>query len=233
MNVIKTNTRITGVLFLIAIITSIIGLIILGPILEAPNYLNAVAENENQLIIGVILTVIMGAACAGILIPIYPVLKKYNETMALGAVVFRIIEGIFHLLVAFSILLLLSLSHNFVEAGTSDVSYFHTLGELILISIHKWLVFPMVFAFSLGALMYYYLFYQSKLIPQWLAGWGVVSIILILVNSVFSVFGYYSDMSPVAILLNLPLAINEIVMAVWLIIKGFNKSAIEFIRSNS
>jgi len=226
MNTNKMTASIVGVLFITAMVTSIIGLILLGPILDAQDYLIKFSENENQVIIGAILTVIMGAACAGISISMFPVLKKYNKTMALGAIGFRIIESVFHMIVAFAILLLLSLAHKFVEAGTPDNTYFQTLSELLLISIHEWLVFPMVFAFSLGALMYYYLFYRSKLVPRWLAGWGIVSIILILVNSIFSIFGYYSNMSPVAILLNLPLAINEIVLAVWLIVKGFNFSAI-------
>ncbi len=74
--------------------------------------------------------------------------------------------------------------------------------------------------FSLGALMIYYVFYQSKLIPRWLSGWGLIGSVLYLVVPLLSMFG-----SELAIL-TLPLALQEMVLAVWLIVKGFNPSAI-------
>jgi hypothetical protein len=81
-----------------------------------------------------------------------------------------------------------------------------------------------VFAFSLGAFMYYYLFFQSRLIPRWLSGWGIVAIILMTAACVLALF---SD-NPVTgyILLAAPIALQEMVLAVWLIVKGFNASAI-------
>jgi hypothetical protein len=75
--------------------------------------------------------------------------------------------------------------------------------------------------FSLGALMIYYLFYQSKLIPRWLSVWGLIGAILYLAAGLFAIFSV--DFS---ILLEAPLALQEMVLAVWLIVKGFNPSAI-------
>jgi len=79
-------------------------------------------------------------------------------------------------------------------------------------------------AFSLGALMYYYLLYQSKLIPRWLSGWGLVGVALGLaayLNQFFSV----SASSGIE-LGHIPIFLQEMVLAVWLIVKGFNSSAI-------
>jgi hypothetical protein len=68
--------------------------------------------------------------------------------------------------------------------------------------------------------MFYYLLYQSTLIPRWLSGWGFLAAILYLVASIYNLFG------PELSILLLPLALQEMVMAVWLIVKGFNSSAI-------
>jgi len=84
---------------------------------------------------------------------------------------------------------------------------------------------PGVFAFSLGALMYYYIFYQSRLFPRWLSVWGLVGVTLGLVNGLYDMFGRAPN-ETVSMLLDLPLFVQEMVLAVWLIVKGFNPSAI-------
>jgi hypothetical protein len=151
-------------------------------------------------------------------------LKQYNEGLALGAVGFRLIEAVFYIVGIISLLLLLTLSQEFVKAGTPSASSFHILGTLLL-AVRDWasLVFP-VSAFSLGALMYYAVFYQSQLIPRWLSGWGCISAALSLSASFFLIFGE-KPLSMPNVLLILPIAVQEMVLAVWLIVKGFSSSA--------
>ena len=81
-----------------------------------------------------------------------------------------------------------------------------------------------VFAFSLGAFMYYYLFFQSRLIPRWLSGWGIAATVLMLAACLLALFSG-SYVTGYALLI-LPIAVQEMVLAVWLIVKGFNPSAI-------
>ena len=80
--------------------------------------------------------------------------------------------------------------------------------------------------FNLGALMFYYLLYQSKLVPRFLSVWGLVGVTLSLAAGLLAMFGLVILLSTISILLVLPIALNEIVLAVWLIVKGFNSSAI-------
>ena len=121
--------------------------------------------------------------------------------------------------------MLLTLSRDFV-AGAADAAHFQTLGTLLLAE-RDWafLVGPNT-VFSLGALMFYFLLYQSKLVPRFLSVWGLIGAPLLLVASLIRVFGLVSLFSPIAALLALPIALNEMVLAVWLIVKGFNPSAI-------
>jgi hypothetical protein len=88
-------------------------------------------------------------------------------------------------------------------------------------------------AFSLGALMYYTVFYQSRLIPRWLAGWGLVGATLTIVSSVILLFRLIDPMSTTQVVLNLPIGVQEMVLAVWLIVRGFNPSAIAFASAQS
>ncbi len=225
MNSYRKNARIPGVLFLIATVAGILSAVFSASILDAPNYLINVSANESQVIIGALFVLIMAFACAGIAIWLYPVLRKHDEALALGSVGFRLIEGVFHLVVVASMLSLLTLSQEYIKAGAPDASYFQSFGTL-LHAAGDWAGMLGSTAFILGALMYYYLFYQSKLIPRWLSVWGLIGVPFWIAEILLSLFGLIEPFSTNTILLDLPIAINEMVLAVWLIAKGFNPSAI-------
>lgn len=225
MNSDRKTAIIVGVLFIMGF-AGILSTVLVKPIIEDPNYLIKVSENENQVLIGALSELIMAFACAGIAIWLYPVLKKHNEALALGSVGFRIVEAVLLIVFASGLPLLLVLSQEYVKAGAPDASYFQTLGTLLL-SVRDWAIQVLgAIAFSLGALMYYYIFYQSELIPRWLSGWGFLGAALWLAAALLSMFGQISPFSTAMILLAIPIAVNEMVLAVWLIVKGFNSSAI-------
>jgi hypothetical protein len=226
MNSNRKIARIAGVLFITATVASILGNVgFLNPILNNPDYLIKIFANENRVILGALFLLIAAFASAGIAISLYPILRRYNEGLALGSVGFRIIEGVFYIIGAISVLLLLTLSQEFVKAGAPVSSYFQTSGVLLL-AVSNWANLTGILAFYLGALMYYSIFYQSKLIPRWLAGWGFVGATLGLVASMLVLFGLIGQLSTIQVVLNLPIGVQEMVLAVWLIVKGFNPSAI-------
>ena len=225
MNSNKKTARIVGVLFIIGTVAGILSVVFSGSILDAPDYLIKVSANESQVIIGALFVLIMAFACTGIAIWLYPVIRKHNEALALGSVGFRLIEGVFHLVGVIGLLSLLTLSQEYVKAGAPDASYFQTSGTLLL-AARDWAGVLGSFAFILGALMYYYVFYQSKLIPRWLSVWGLIGVPFWIAEILLSMFGFVDPFSTTVILLDLPIAVNEMVLAVWLIVKGFNPSAI-------
>lgn len=226
MNSNKKNAIIAGVLFIIGTVAGILAVAFTGSIVDTPDYLIKISTNANQLIIGVFFNLIMSSACAGISISLFPVLKKYNEGLALGAVGFRLIEGALGIVCAISLILLLPLSQEFVKAGMPASSYFQTLGALILAG-RDWVAnVAMLLAWCIGALMYYYIFYRSKLLPRWLSGWGIVGIALTIAGSMLVMFRLAGSMSTIQSVLNVPILLQEMVMAVWLIVKGFNSTYI-------
>ena len=219
MNSYRKTAIIVGVLFIIATVLSLISSTLIGSIIDVPDYLVNVSANENQVIIGVLL--LLAAALSVILIPamLFPILKQHNEGISLGYFGFRIIEAVTLIVDGFSYLLLITLSREYVNAGAPVASYFQTSGALLL-GAHNW-AFPLnPIVFGLGALMFYYLLYQSKLIPRWLSGWGFIGAILVLALGLLGMFG------DILVFLALPIAVQEMVLAAWLIVKGFNPSAI-------
>ena len=168
----------------------------------------------------------MSAAYVGFAISLYPILRKYNEGLAIGFVGYRFVAGAFNILGVVSILLLLTLSQEFAEAGTPDSSHFHAIGSLLRAG-RDWVNHvAMILAQSLGGLMLYYMLYQTLLIPRWLSGSGLVGTTLTIFASLLVMFRLIGIITPIYIVLNLPAALQEMFMAVWLIIKGFNPSVV-------
>ncbi|MGB3714806.1 MAG: DUF4386 family protein [Candidatus Promineifilaceae bacterium] len=106
-----------------------------------------------------------------------------------------------------------------------DASYFQTSGALLL-AAKDWTGIVEQFPYGLGALIFYFTLYQSELIPRWLSGWGLVGGTLILAMGLLRMFGMFGQS---AFFLAIPIILNELVLAVWLIVMGLNSSEIAYV----
>ena len=222
----RKSARIVGVLFIIATAAPLTSVAFV-PGLFGPEYLANVwllAANESQVRIGALLEFTMAVAITAIPIWMYPILKKYDESMALGYVVARLIEGLMFVVGVICLLTLVALSKDYALAGIPEASYYQTLGTLVLTVRSVQSIFAQ-FAFGLGSMMCYYLLYKSQLVPRWLSGWSLIGAALFFASAFLPMFGY-STGSTTYLLMNAPGGVGEMVFAVWLIVKGFNISAI-------
>ena len=228
MNASRKIAITVGVLYLaVNVIAGPLGLLFTEPSLNAPDYLIKLSANKNQVLVGVLFLLVMAVADAGIGIMVYPVLKKRNVSAAIGYFGARLVESVIFILDALSLLLLLTLSQEFVQAGAPDASYFQTAGQ-VLRSVRDWAghVILDVAVFPIGTLVFYYILYQSKLIPRWVSGWGLVGAVLYWAASLLVMFALITPLSTIHVVLQAPLGLQELALAVWLIVKGFNPSAL-------
>jgi len=218
-----------GVLFIIGTVSGVLSGIMTSPIQNTPEALTSISTHETQWILGTLLILVMGFALAMIPVLLYPVFKHHNEVLALGAVLFRgVLEAVCYLTIVILMLLLASASRIGVGASTADASALQITGAL-LISAGDWLGQILAVVFSIGALIIYFLFYQTRFIPRWLSGWGFVGAMLYFAAPLVSMFSpqhpALSLESPLGFLMA-PLALQEMVFAVWLIVKGFSPSPV-------
>ncbi len=226
-----TNTHrktaiIVGVLFIIGTVAATLSIVFTEPLLSEPDYLMKISAHESHIIIGALFVLIMGLALAMVPVLMFPLLKAHHEPLALGYVVFRGgLETVTYLVNVISLLLLIPLSQEYVQAGAPDASSILPLGTLLL-TVRDWYNWlgPVLFC-GIAALPFYYLLYQSQLIPRFISVWGLIGTALYVTAGVSGMFGL-SLSSTIAVVLVLPFAVNEMVIAVWLIVKGFNASAI-------
>jgi len=226
MNNYRKTAIVVGVLYIIGTVSGVLSVASSGPIREAA-YLGSIAANPNQIVIAALFVLLMGLALALVPIMLYPLLKKYNEVLALGYVVFRgALETVLYIGMTVSWLVLIILSQEYVKTGAPTASYFQTLGTLLLAG-HETLNTVLIIVFSLNALMLYTIFYQSRLIPRWISLWGFIAILLHLTTAFLLLFGIVESTNlSVLMAFNFLILIQEMVMAVWLIAKGFNPAAI-------
>jgi hypothetical protein len=216
-----------GALYIIGTVSGILSVAFTQSTLSDPDYLSKVATNETQIVIGTLFLLTMCLALSMVPVMLHPILKKHHEVLAIGYVVFRgALETVVGIIMAISQLLLILISQQYAAASAPNASNFQTLGAFVLKgqdSINPLLIIT----FSLGALMLYYMFYQSRLIPRWISVWGFVAILLHFSTAFLILFHVVrpDDMSTL-FAINFPIFIQEMVMAVWLIARGFNSSAI-------
>ena len=154
-------------------------------------------------------------------------LKKFNPALALGAVGFRISEGVLRIVSMSFLLGLITLSQLYVKAGAPESSYFQTLGALLK-ELRNWVGGGVgsLLAFSVGCSLYYIIFYSTKLIPRWLSVWGLVFGISGIVSCALVSIGLITPFGTEQAVMVVPMLPQELVLAVWLIVKGFNPSAV-------
>ena len=232
MKTYRSDAVIVGILFIIATSFLFLGEYFYKPILSAPDYLTAIAANKPVVVFGILIEFICVLAIPLIAVFIFPVMKLYNEALALAYVIFRLLEAVILISVAeVNNLSLIGLSEDFVAQGGQDRAVFETIGRSILAE-NTWgdtagLLYNLIFV--LGALVLYGVLFRTRLIPRIISGWGFVSV---LVLGAASVAGVFVELSATwVVLLVAPLAVQEMVMALRFIIKGFDPAALASLTS--
>jgi hypothetical protein len=222
----RRNAIAVGVLFIACSAASILSIVPLGSMLDSPVNLARLAANDNRVVLTALIEFVWAITGAGVAVALYPVLRRQNRALALGSVAARVVEGVFVLVGTLSLLVLLTLGQESVAAGSAGSSSWLASQDTLL-AVREWVHgLIAILPFVLGALMYYYLLYRSRLVPRWLSGWGLVGAGLCLVATVYAGFTQEFGFSSVNTVLNIPIGVQEMVLAVWLIVKGFNRSAV-------
>lgn len=147
--------------------------------------------------------VISGIAVIGISVLMFPIFKHYNNRVTFSYLILKIIEG--SLMIIAGILFL----------SSSDV----LLGARVSIYVSH------TYIFIISAFMFYYLLYKSKIIPQWVSVWGVIAVILLLILNLLEI----TNSTIPKLILGLgysQIMLNEVFLAIWFMVKGFNLAAI-------
>jgi hypothetical protein len=230
MNTFRKNAIIAGILFLITDVTSIVALLLYQPLLTDPKFITSIRVNDAQILIGALLEIFLAVCNAGTALALYPILKKQNQGLALGYVIFRAMEATIILMGVMSILTVLSLRLDFLTIGGNATTY-QVIGKAF-VAFQKWtFLFGPNIILPINATMLGYILFKSKLVPRVISSLYLFDGPILFVSSICILFGLYSQTNPFTVLIAIPLLAFEVSFAIWLIIKGFNLSTINKIET--
>ena len=217
----RMSAMIIGVLFIVATVSAF-GAVLYHPILKNPHYLVKGPTRRNQITLGALFELIAAAAVVGTSVAFFPFLKMGNESIALGYVGFRLFEAVIIVIGLISLLSLLTLRQEFASGATLDTSSLQTVGKSLL-AIRAWTsVLGPNFMLGINTLMFSFLLYQTRLVPGPIAVMGLIGATLIFIAALLEMFGVILPISLWKVVLALPVASYEMILAVYLIVKGFN-----------
>ncbi len=218
----RKTAIVAGILFIVATAMGIGAVGMLGPLIGDTDYLVVMSENSGAVRISLFLDLIMASAVVAIGVVLFPILKQKNETLAVGYLVARTIEGLFLALAGVTWLVLANIGQEFVQAGQPEASYFQTLGTLWLNAGTVVFTMGAEITFGITALMLNYVLFRAHLVPRFITIWGFAGGFLLFVLGCLKILGI--PVSTIEIAFTAPIALNEMVLAVWLIAKGFNSA---------
>lgn len=222
----RTAATTAGILYIIGTVAGVLSKVAaIAPVSGADDPLAAGAQHSGAVVTCALLVLVMGLSLAFVPVVLFPVLRQVDEVLAIGYLVVRgAVETACYVLSAISFLLLLPLG-EVMSAGPGTASPAGVrLGSLLVDHVEVGAVTALVFC--LGGVMFYLLLYRSRIVPRWIALWGLAAIPFYVAAYVLAMYGVIGTDSTAQSLLYIPLAVQEMVLAVWMIARGFRPAAV-------
>lgn len=211
---------IAGSLILLGIVSGILSVV---PAVEGEDYLRQAYLHKNQVLWGALFQFFLVPIYIGFALLLYPILKNYKENLALGFVGFRFVAGVFQLIGIILLPVFVLLSQEFIKAEVTNGLSFDQLGGMLKLGRDLTNHLGVMLATGLGNLLMYFIFYKAHLVPKWLSIWGLVGNLLAMLASFLILFSQIDVISTSFAMLSLPLVFQEIVLSIWLIVKGLEE----------
>ena len=215
----KTNARIAGSMFLLYIAMGISTIVLFSPMAGAEDVaakLAAIAEHAPRMRLAIVLSQLIIVDALVLAVALYALTRDYDRDIALLALSFRVAEGVIGAVCLLGTLGLFWLAT--ASATTAPDAVATNAIAAVLLKVEGWSPILGAFPFSVGSTLYSWLFLRSRSIPAPLAWLGVLASILLVVLLPAQLAGFLKG--PVTSFMWLPMLVFEVVLALWLLIKG-------------
>lgn len=218
----KKAGRLVGLLFLLIFATGItVYQFLQGPVLFSDDFLITTSANSNEIIISTLLLFLSGITSVVIAAILLPIFKKYSITLALLYLAFSILSFIAISIDNISVLSMLELSLEYTKNRTDNSDILNTIGN-VFYKNHWWTHYLSLLISCFPVFILYYTLYVSKLIPKVISIVGIIAVIFMFIEMLFSILGNSISMNML-----LPIGLIQLILPLWLIFKGLNSSVLE------
>lgn len=210
----KFLARLIGALFVITTLMGMIDAYVAAPVLRGP--LADISDNVPAVLLGGLMRLFMAIGVVGIAVAFLPVIRRYNEVIAMSYLAFRTAECVLLSLGVCTHIILIGLSRNYsgeaalAEAATSFSRTTYQMAMAIL---------------GVGSTLLCLLLLRARLIPAWIAGLGVIGYVLLLASAVLDLVGVVDTLNGAGAAMYIPGGLFEfIILPVWLWTRGFSEN---------
>lgn len=224
----RARAIVVGGLFVFAIVVLFVGEALYSPILDSADDPGAAHTQRARVVLGILIEFMAVPAVIMISATLFPILRRHAENLALAYVGVRVLEGAILTVSYVAQLSRLGLSQSYAEGGQS-AGVAEPLGDLLR-SIDDWagttgLLY--LVTFCLGSLVLFTVLYRARLIPRPIAGWGLLAAVVLLVGTILANLDLAGPLSGASLQIAFaaPIAVAELMLAGWLIVRGFEASA--------
>lgn len=231
MKTYRMNAVMAGVLYFLGTVFGVASTVVGGEVISSlvqtkplanVNLLNMIAADPSRLLSGAFFILLMGISLVAMTVFLYPIFRKDSEELALGMLLFRgALEGTWYFITTLSMLLLFALGQEYVATGANS-SALQSMGNVVY-QFQDLLGPAGTILFVIGSTCLYLSFYRTRLIPRWITIWGLIGVVPYMA---YALLHFFQMDQGIGLYLQMVLAPQEIVMALWLIIKGFDQTAI-------
>ena len=220
----RNHARAAGIFYLLTFASSIPALILIGPILHHVDYVTS-AGQDTRVLWGCLLDSVNALTAVGSAVALYPVVKRQNQSMALGFVTSRMLEAAVVMIGVVSLLAVVTMRQDFAGSAGGDAATL-TVTANALVDLRNWTfllgpgLMPVFNAVLLGTLLY-----RSRLVPRIIPTVGLIGAPMLFAAFVAVFFGGIDQVSSTAFILTLPIAAWEFSVGVWMTFKGFSPSS--------
>ncbi|THF74134.1 DUF4386 domain-containing protein [Cohnella fermenti] len=216
----RRNGILIGICYIAAAVTSVIAVLCYDPVLSEKWYLSVIEGRRMQVLVGVLNDLVLVLTAMGTAVMLFPYLRRWNERLALGYLLFRCMEAVFIAIGIVSILGLLQLSLHYEANRSLNQDNLVELGYLLQ-GVHRWTsMLGPNFMLGVNTALYSYLLFRTRLVPRPLASFGMATAALVFAAGLLEMFGVIEPLSAVKGMLALPVGVYEMSLAVRLIAKG-------------
>jgi uncharacterized protein DUF4386 len=218
------RTAITvGALFWISNLATLVGSVVAGTIPNAADALPSMFPRSTQVVLGTLIAHLNDVAIIGYAVVLFTLLKRWSEALALGYVIFKVLEATLLAVGGAMLLSLIGLSQEYLQTGLSDPGYFEASATLAL-SQQFWAARLAALAYLVATPILNILLYRSEVVPRFIAVWGFIALVLLATGLAIGVGDPTRGFQPGQLLV-IPIILWELLFATWLMARGFRPSA--------
>jgi Domain of unknown function (DUF4386) len=220
----QRTARIMGAWFLGTFVFSIPAYFFYVPILDHAGYVVGSGE-DTRIAIGALLEILLAISGIATAVVIFPIVKRVNESIALGYVASRTVESILILVGVLSLMSLVALRQPLAEAN-DNAALVDVARSLLAVHDQTALLGPQFCAGLGNGILLGYLMWRSRLLPRPMVMIGLIGGPLALLAGIGVLLGAWDKASGLPVALTAPEAIWEFSLSVWLLTRGFRPSPI-------